>query len=99
MNDDYGPKLGKALQAVHQMHVDVVKLILMLDKELGRKPILVRITDQEKFSVNGPIWMPKGMHRIYAVPEIPGRVEGITAVFLDLLAEPVTEPLLLVGRA
>jgi hypothetical protein len=99
MNDDYGPKLGKALQAVHQMHVDVTKLMLMLDKELGRKSILVRITEQAKFSVNGGIWMPEGMHRIYAVPEIPGRVEGITTVFLDLHGEPVTEPLLLVGQA
>ena len=58
MNDDYGPNLGKALQAVHQMHVDVAKLMLMLDKELGRKSILVRITDQAKFSVNRDIWMP-----------------------------------------
>src|ERR1035438_3203857 len=99
MNDDYGPNLGKALQAVHQMHVDVAKLMLMLDKELGRKSILVRITDQAKFSVNRDIWMPEGMHRIYAVPQIPGRVEGITTVFLDLHGEPVTEPLLLVGQA
>ena len=99
MNDAYGRNIELALQAVHQMHVDVTKLILLLDKEIGRQSVRAKITNQAHFAVSADIWMPEGMHRIYPVPEFPGRVEGITTVFIDLWGEPVPEPLLLVGQA
>jgi hypothetical protein len=99
VNDDYGRKIGMALQAVHQMHVDVTKLISLLDKEIGRSPIRPNITDQAHFVIAGPVWMPEGMHRIYAVPTTPGRVEGVTAVFFDHWGQRIDEPRLLVGHA
>ncbi len=98
-NDDYGMKVEKALYAVQQMHQDVAKLILLLDKKLDRKPVLSRITDEWKFGVNAGLWMPEGMHRLYAVPNAPGRVEGITVAFINLYGEPIDQPLLLVGQA
>lgn len=99
VSEDYGTRMGRAVQAVHQMHVDVTKMITLLDKKLGRGPVLVRITEQARFSVNADVWMPEGMHRIYAVPDLPGRVEGITAVFLDVHGEALREPILLAGQA
>ena len=99
VSDEYGPKIEMALRAINQMHIDVRNLILLLDKEMGRSPIVVRITDQARFSVNADVFMPEGMHRIYAVPDSPGRVEGITVVFIDLWGQPVSEPMLLVGQA
>lgn len=99
VSDDYGVKIEEALLAVRQMHADVTKLISLLDTKLNRKPVVMKITDQWKFALDSEIWMPEGMYRIYAVPDVPGCVEGITAVFLNYWGEPIREPLLLVGQA
>lgn len=100
VSDDYGVRIEEALLAIQQMHADVTKLISLLDTKLNCKPVLTKITDQWKFTLDADMWMPEGMYRIYPVPDVLGRVEGITAVFLNrYTGEPIREPLLLVGQA
>jgi hypothetical protein len=62
MDTDYGKRIEQAILAVHQMHEDTVKLIRTVDKSVGRGPILERVTDAAKFTINGPTWMVEGMY-------------------------------------
>jgi hypothetical protein len=36
VSEDYGTRMGRAVQAVHQMHVDVTKMITLLEKAGSR---------------------------------------------------------------
>src|SRR5882724_11554288 len=96
MDTEYGKRIEQALLAVHQMHEDTVKLIRTVDKSMGRGPILERITDAAKFTINGPIWMVQGMYRHYPVKDRLNMAEGLNVAFRDPNPK-FQEPTLIVG--
>lgn len=94
---EYGEKVGAALKAVVQLHIDTSKLLVDLDKKmLGYSSVFGNVATSElTYHVRAEGWIASGVYRYYTKAEEPGLVDGITICFLD---PRLTEPLLLVAE-
>ena len=94
---EYGEKVGAALRAVLQLHIDTSKLLVDFDKKmLGYSSVFGNFATSElTYHVRAEGWMASGVYRYYTKDEKPGLVDGIMACFLDAR---LTEPLLLVAE-
>lgn len=104
MSDDYGRKIEQALAAVRRMHADVSKLLVDLDKTIGRGKTSVyggRATSDMSGSYREPRWMTWFVHRYFVSGNEADAslVEAISVCFIDP-TEPqrFDEPLLILGQ-
>jgi hypothetical protein len=98
-SDGYGRQMHTALQAVAQMHKDVIKLFNDCDGTIGggRKPVFGNtVTRNLTRSIFTSYWMAEGVYRYWPSEKDPSVIEGLTACFIA--PEKMDEPLLLVGR-
>ena len=94
---EYGEKVGAALKAVVQLHIDTSKLLVDFDKKmLGYTSVFANVATSElTYHVRAEGWIASGVYRYYAKAEQPGLIDAITVCFLD---PRLTEPLLVVAE-
>jgi len=102
MSPDYGKKIGKAFEAIYQLHEDASKLLSDCDSVIGKgkAPLFgsVITKDLSKAVYDPGKWMPYGVFRYYdASIELPGIAEGVLIYFWDEAPKP-EEPFLIVGQ-
>jgi hypothetical protein len=92
MDEDYGKKVGQAIQAVQQLHLDIGRLFRELDSKeyKGWDPVFKSyVTKNVSKDVKKARWMPKVVYRYYCKTANPAIVEGVTCCFFA--AEVVLE--------
>jgi len=102
MNQDYGRKVGLALQAVQQLHADSLRLLQDCDMTIGqgRDSLFGNKVGDDYDTRIDKKWMAEGVFRFYDASKVkPGLVEAITLCFVDLQTpSKVVEPMLLAGQ-
>ena len=100
MDEDYGKKVGQAIQAVLNLHADIGRLFRELDSNeyKGWQSIFGSfVTKNVPKDVKKPWWMPYFVYRYYRKEKDPALVEGVTCCFFRG-SQALTEPQFLVSQ-
>lgn len=101
MSQDYGKKIGRALEAVRRLHSDASRLLQDCDGTIGKGKKAVHgsyATHELTWNVRAEYWMAEAVYRYYYADQpSDGLVDGITVSFFDY-QQRVDEPLLIVGQ-
>src|SRR6266849_3876316 len=100
MDDDYGRKVGQAIQAVLQLHSDIGRLFRELDSNEYKEwePIFGSlVTKNGPKDVKKGLLMPYFVFRYYRKKANPSLVEGVTCQFFKGSAS-LNEPQFLVSQ-
>src|SRR2546423_797484 len=96
MSEEYGKRVGTALNVIKQLHADTSRLLVDLERYMrGKKSLFGNqaTTDMSKHVVPSTgFWMAEGVYRYFFDEKQPNRVTGMCVAFID---ERITEPIAL----
>jgi hypothetical protein len=102
MIDDYGKKIGRALEAIRRLHSDASRFLQACDGTIGKgkEPVHGSCATKElTLDVRAEFWMAEAVYRYYYADdgENRGQVDGVTVLFIDRQRR-VDEPLLIAAQ-
>jgi hypothetical protein len=100
MDVDYGKQMGKALQAVCEMHSDCTRLIQDLDKELSDCQSLLgnTVALEIPYALSRRAYLAEVLARLYVRKQNENQVLGINLCFYDRNGSKFEEPIFIAAN-